>query len=501
MALFEQFPYTNFHELNLADLTAIVKSLQETVELWNGDIDAAVAAYISTHPEIMITADSVYTAALQDGAVTQEKLDPRLGVDYVTPQMFGAVGDGVTNDRDAFQAALESGIDIFVPTANGEKYLIQGDAPAVVEGVKIPLPALRWPDNGCKRIFGSDSIWRTVGTAGAIIFEPYNDDTAYEQPLIRLEGGAHAVRISNLRFVRQKGYITGTTSGGNPIYATCGIAIDMAYDTSTKDMDSKFTNGCINGFNVGIDLSGRGLAVNGSTLSANGYGVRISWPSSMGEDTYPDSSRAIRIQNNRFHVNLFSDIWVKSGHAYGLTITGNYKDRRTTGGRAFLQADSHADSWVISGNSLTGLYASGSDNLNTMEFRDGAENCVISGNVFQGFPNDGSVHGPIAAIVFGGGEVNGVVISGNSFSKIRQHCVRIQNCTSFRGLVFTGNSCSLSTSASSYGAVYLGVNTLADEIVITGNRMDLLGTSPRVYAKHNNQPAPSNLVLDNNITI
>lgn len=504
MALYEHFPYTNFHELNLADLMATVKSLQETVELWNGDIDAAVAAYISQHPEVMITPDSVYTGALQDGAVTQDKLDPRLGIDYVTPQMFGAVGDGTTNDRDAFQAALDSGIDIYVPTANGEKYLIQGDAPAVVEGIKIPIPALRWTDNGCKRIFGSDSIWRTVGTAGAIIFEPYDDDTAYEQPLIRLEGSAHSVRISNLRFVRQKGYITEYNDSGKPIYATCGIAIDMAYDTSTKDKDSAIINSCANGFNVGLDFSGRGMQFQGNTFSANGYSLRISWPSSMGDDVFDNGSRGIMIQNNRFHVTLYSDIYVKSGHAYGMSVVGNYKDRRTSGGRTFIKADSQAINWCISGNSLNGLYASGTTNLSTIELTRGALNCIITGNAFEGFPldDDNTERGPINAIDCSGGIVNGLVITGNSFNRIRQRCLKITGCEEFRGLIFSGNNCSLTSSGSTlYAAVYLGTNDSADEIVITGNRMDLLGASPRVYAKHNNQPAPTNLVLDNNITI
>ena len=122
MALYEHFPYTNFHELNLADLMAAVKELEEIIGQFNGDIDAAVAAYISQHPEIMITPDSVYTAALQDGAVTKEKVDPALGVDYVTPQMYKTPDN---TWRDAFNAALDSGMDVFVPTANGASTVLR----------------------------------------------------------------------------------------------------------------------------------------------------------------------------------------------------------------------------------------------------------------------------------------------------------------------------------------------------------------------------------------
>ena len=487
MALYEHFPYTNFHELNLADLMAAVKELEEIIGQFNGDIDAAVAAYISQHPEIMITPDSVYTAALQDGAVTKEKVDPALGVDYVTPQMYKTPDN---TWRDAFNAALDSGMDVFVPTANGEQYIIDGPAPIVSQGITIPQPALIWPNSGCKRLFGSDSVWRTVSTSGAIVFRPYNDASSENQPFIQLQGGAHGLRISNLRFVRSGGYGNNTT----------GIGLDALYDTTSADKDLIITNSCFNDFHTGIAFGGRGLQVYDSTFSSGQYAARIQWPNAFGTDD--NGSRGIVFSGCRFHVNNYADIWVQSGHAHGLNVTGCYKDRRTTGGRTFIRADSQAWGWNISGNSLIGLYASGT-NLNTIEFMGGAVGCTISGNTFQGFPDDadGTHRGPLAAIYFGGGTVNGVVISGNSFYRIRQHCVRIQDCTSFRGLVFTGNSCNISSSASSYGGVYLGINTLADEFVVMGNRMDLLGSSPRVYVKNNNQPAPTNLVLANNITI
>ena len=41
-----------------------------------------------------------------------------LDVDIVTPQMFGAVGNGTTNDTAAFQSALSSGRKVVIPQAN-----------------------------------------------------------------------------------------------------------------------------------------------------------------------------------------------------------------------------------------------------------------------------------------------------------------------------------------------------------------------------------------------
>lgn len=55
---------------------------------------------------------AVTTLKIADGAVTESKLSAELKLkaikDYVTPEMFGAVGDGITDDSDAFISMLNS---------------------------------------------------------------------------------------------------------------------------------------------------------------------------------------------------------------------------------------------------------------------------------------------------------------------------------------------------------------------------------------------------------
>lgn len=87
-------------------------------ELQNGgyvadqqQIGQKVNAWLDEHPEA--------TTTVQDNSLTLDKFTNELKLytkkDYVTPQMFGAKADGVTNDSKAIQDAIDSGTTVFLP--------------------------------------------------------------------------------------------------------------------------------------------------------------------------------------------------------------------------------------------------------------------------------------------------------------------------------------------------------------------------------------------------
>lgn len=255
-------------ETVLHDLQAIINSAatatqaaeeasaaQETViDILESGVEEAVDNWLDEHPEA--------TTTVLDGAITEAKLatalKPKVIKDYVTPQMYGAVGDGVTDDTQSFQdainaVALESRQALFIP-----------------DGIYLITDTLN------------------VTSRMVIFGDPHTDTST------RILLGSNVKKAFN---------VTGQLVGfynfniiGTDTTDCVGIDYNMPSDVQ-YNCDGQVYGMTLYELAVGVKLSGRNLAVKNSMFSHCGYGIYCEVTNATRTATF----RGLFVDSNRFH--------------------------------------------------------------------------------------------------------------------------------------------------------------------------------------------------------
>lgn len=101
-----QMPFVDFHQMDLDWILRAIRAVLDQMKYYfiDGGSKETIEEVMEEHPE--------WWPRVQDGAITSAQINSEflneIENPYITPQMFGAVGDGITDDTDAIQNCINS---------------------------------------------------------------------------------------------------------------------------------------------------------------------------------------------------------------------------------------------------------------------------------------------------------------------------------------------------------------------------------------------------------
>lgn len=247
--------------------------------------------------------------------------------DLVSVKDFGVVGDGVTDDTAAFQAAIDSKKSLYIPDGI---YLISSTL------------IITATDSLC--IVGNSFGHVNDQTTGSVI-----KFTGLASPAIRVQGGAIGAKISGLFLDIQDSSSDGFDFGGawylklqDCVVRNARYGVYLHYDSpdyfsGVAELTSCYFSKCANGVktsNVDINV----VKVDNCTFFDGINGVLI------GDSGVASSVRNFIVRDSLFEANTGYDVGVVAGGAQQLLVDGNYFEENTASSlaRVYVADDSHS---------------------------------------------------------------------------------------------------------------------------------------------------------------
>lgn len=262
--------------------------------------EEAINKWLNDHPEA--------TTTVTDGSLTEEKFSNALKIkaikDYVTPEMYGAVGDGVTDDSLAVQNALDEAVTNGKCLAIVNRYKIKNVSINKTSELREPTFIV---GVGGSLISDSGTMIKAVNSA---VSDVYFENVSFigDSSSVAVDcTNLYRVHFTNCEF---KGF-------GHCLY-TSGIMQSVIVNGCTF---TNITQSCIEyaqGFALYISECIAEVSPNGKFLVANGYSHNLTVRDNCIEGftnvipIYLSACEKVLIQANYFEANMLGDIEIKT---------------------------------------------------------------------------------------------------------------------------------------------------------------------------------------------
>lgn len=393
-------------------------------------------------------------AALED---TQGMLSASVSV-----KAFGAVGDGVVDDTDAFQAAADSGYNIYVPQERGERYRI-------TRSINVTKYGQKW--------IGSRRGWDYGQDQAGIYAE--NLDVLFNATTT--PGNYMGARFAFIGLnLKHMGLFPGTPENDyNDKVTRQGTAIRMDCTSGADNNDSLVCDCSVDFFETAVEMHGRGFTVRDCFIGGTEVAIKSYYtydaPDREDESLYPGEKwqqydtgyRGIAVRGNKFHTCTNSCITFYSDYVFNVSVENNIYDGGGSG--YFVTFEGIVQDALINGNNILSCYAVKANGA----LADGIT--FTSNNVSA--PKAGLFTKDGPALCFESGTVvKNLVVTGNMFKNCPAAILSIINLNNADdrhvGIICTSNMivnpCNIKTSGTQ-GSFVISIYT--DNIVISSNTM------------------------------
>ena len=417
------FPYTNFHRLNLDWIISQLKKVVLSVNGYTPDETGQVNV-----PALggVTSVNGVFPLSGSEGniVISPENIDPH-NVKY-----YGAVGDGVTDDTEAIRSALNSGLAIYFPEGT---YIISEEitsvAPSLV-GLGESNCVLKFTTTAAKI---TNSKWNV--TFSNLRFNASSDKTSgflltTTGPYCKVIGCRFlAENCNGIEIDGASSYVSGCSiEVGRTAITVLGNDTSIVIQNTTARLYSSFNaysqglgidilsgNAALQICNCNILLFKTGIDIKGYCHSLRVEGCFID-NVEVCLHTHANNTNAVQdivlsdtwlsANNDAIEINCIVDgLKIDNCVIYRYGQTGRFLIIGTTGAQLKNAA--------ITNNAISCRFALAEASGITLD------NCIFSGNIFGGYRNWSDASGTTAVLVFNASATNtNILVVGNSFAAL-----------------------------------------------------------------------------------